>query len=120
MSSKVLSAYDFYIQYRPGQLNPTDTPSRRSDYAIVDGKKILGWRTLELQGSATEATVHSIKAGDRVLESQVEAGTKDHELLMPCLAAICLAEDEAVYKLSIKQLLDFIKELQERDTSTAS
>ncbi|KGM91911.1 uncharacterized protein PADG_11883 [Paracoccidioides brasiliensis Pb18] len=76
-------------EYCPGQLNPTDTLSRRSDYAIVNEEEDSVTGPLpKVQSSATEATMHSVKAGDRVLESQVEAGTKDHKLLMSCLAAI--------------------------------
>ncbi|ODH12561.1 hypothetical protein ACO22_08142 [Paracoccidioides brasiliensis] len=67
----------------------SDVVKQCSDYAIVNEEEDSVTGPLpKVQSSATEATMHSVKAGDRVLESQVEAGTKDHKLLMSCLAAI--------------------------------
>ncbi|EDN09807.1 hypothetical protein HCAG_06974 [Histoplasma mississippiense (nom. inval.)] len=50
-----LSAYDFYVVYRPGRLNPADPPSRRPDYVISPGDERDAFtvaRSQEVENSA--------------------------------------------------------------------
>lgn len=130
-----LAAYDFFVVYRPGRLNPADPPSRRPDYVVHPGdgdpkcsmlpvlqKKLgQGIRGPD-QGRLVETVAPTVlgRPGWPAGHAQEGAGTEGHELLVPRLSVVRAAEDETGYEPPTIRLLEFIQEMQERDAFSAS
>ena len=120
--AELLAAYDFIIEYKPGERNPADAPSRRRDYRPTQHEAASGGMLPTLQRKLSHGSyVHCLtRERSNSPEDRQAGGLEGPELLVPRSEARLAASQEVPVKDTAScGLCDFIRTLQRGDAPTA-
>ena len=113
--AELLAAYDFIIEYKLGERNPADAPSRRRDYQPTQHEAASGGMLPTLQWKLSHSLyVHCLtRERSNSPEDHQARGLEGLELLVPRSEARLAASQEVPVKDTASyRLCDFIQTLQ--------